>query len=146
LKPGIEAFIEENHMHEYVELRGFLNYSQYLQRFDEADIFIHPSVTAEDGDSEGGAPTTILEAQAKGLPVISTFHADIPNVVAPGVSALLSAERDVEGLVRNILFLLDNQDVWSDMGYAGRNFVETYHDVNKEVLNLEDHYKSMIGG
>jgi hypothetical protein len=30
--------------------------------------------------SEGGAPKVIIEAQAPGMPVISTTHCDIPNV------------------------------------------------------------------
>jgi colanic acid/amylovoran biosynthesis glycosyltransferase len=121
-----------------------LNYREYLKRVEEADIFLHPSVTASDGDSEGGAPTTILEAQAMGLPVIATEHADIPNVVVPDRSALLSAERDVNGLARNILFLLENQQLWSRMGKTGREFVEQYHDIKKEVLNLEEKYRQVL--
>ncbi len=144
LKEEIEAFIDKNKMKKYVELPGFLSYRDYLKKVEEADIFIHPSVTASDGDSEGGAPTTILEAQAMGLPIISTEHADIPNVVVPNRSALLSAERNVEALTRNILFLLENQQLWSPMGKVGREFVEEYHDIKKEVLNLEEKYKSLL--
>jgi len=39
-----------------------------------------------------------MEAQATGMPTVSTFHADTPEVVVPGESALLSPERDVDGL------------------------------------------------
>jgi colanic acid/amylovoran biosynthesis glycosyltransferase len=144
LKGEIESFIEKNNMWEYVELPGFLSYVEYIKKLEQADIFIHPSVTAGYGDSEGGAPTVILEAQAAGLPVVSTFHADIPNVVVPGKSALLSPERDVDGLVQNILFLMDNRDVWSEMGKAGRDFVTQYHDIVKEVCNLEEKYMNLI--
>lgn len=144
LKEEIEAFIDKNKMEKYVELPGFLSYRDYLKKVEEADIFIHPSVTASDGDSEGGAPTTILEAQAMGLPIVSTEHADIPNVVVPNRSALLSAEKNVEELTRNILFLLENQQLWSAMGKVGREFVEEYHDIKKEVLNLEEKYKGLL--
>jgi colanic acid/amylovoran biosynthesis glycosyltransferase len=144
LKAEIEAFITRNRMTEYVELPGFLSYRDYLKKVEEADIFLHPSVTASDGDSEGGAPTTILEAQAMGLPIVSTEHADIPNVVVPNRSALLSAERNVEALTRNILFLLENQQLWSVMGKVGREFVEEYHNIKKEVPNLEEKYRTLI--
>jgi colanic acid/amylovoran biosynthesis glycosyltransferase len=109
-----------------------------------ADIFIHPSVTSESGDSEGGAPTVILEAQAMGLPVVSTTHADIPNIVQPQKSALLSRERDLPGLVSNILSILENQDQWAAMGEAGRAFVEQYHDIKKEVVSLEQKYSALL--
>jgi colanic acid/amylovoran biosynthesis glycosyltransferase len=101
-------------------------------------------VTAQDGDSEGGAPTVILEAQAAGMPVIATNHADIPNIVVPGQSALLSNERDVEGLVKNIAHLLDHPEQWEIMGKEGRAFVEKFHDIKKEAEALEQKYRSLL--
>lgn len=144
LRGEIEDFVKDHGMAGYVRLPGFLNYDAYLKEVEEADIFIHPSVTASDGDSEGGAPTTILEAQAMGLPVLSTTHADIPNIVAPGKSALLSEERDIDGLSRNIIELLENQDRWPQMGKEGRRFVEAHHDI-KEAKELEKKYGRLIG-
>jgi len=144
LKPEIEEFIETNNMGDYVQMLGFLSYENYLKEMQKADIFIHPSVTASNGDSEGGAPTTILEAQAMGMPIISSYHADIPNITVPGKSALLSNERDWETLSRNIAYLLENQEVWEQMGIIGREFVETYHDINKEVNALEDKYTQLL--
>jgi colanic acid/amylovoran biosynthesis glycosyltransferase len=144
LKEDIHFFVKKHKLENCVELPGFLNYDEYLKRVEEADIFLHPSVTASDGDSEGGAPTTILEAQAMGLPVISTYHADIPNIVVPDRSALLSAERDIDALARNILFLLENQHLWRDMGKTGREFVEAHHDIKKEARKLEEKYRSLV--
>jgi len=144
LKPAIETFIQEHQMSDYVKLLGFLSYSDYLRELQRSDIFIHPSVIAEDGDSEGGAPTSILEAQAAGLPVLATYHADIPNIVVPGKSALLSKERDVRGLADNIRYLLENQDSWAEMGQAGRQLVEQYHDIRKELGSLEQKYRAVI--
>lgn len=144
LKPEIERFIQNHEMNTYVHLLGFLNYHDYLEQMNNADLFLHPSITAADGDSEGGAPTTILEAQAMGLPVLSTCHADIPNVVAPGQSALLSDERDITELAANITRLLVDQQCWTQMGAAGRRFVETFHDSEKEIPRLETIYASLI--
>ena len=39
------------------------------------------TATRASGDTEGGAPMSIFEAQASGMPVVSTLHADIPEVV-----------------------------------------------------------------
>ncbi len=49
-------------------------------------LFLSPSVTAPDGDSEGGAPVSIIEAAATGMPVVSTTHCDIPQAVDDGVT------------------------------------------------------------
>ena len=52
-------------------------HKKYLQN---ADVFVHPSVTDVNGDKEG-IPGAIVEAMAAGLPVISTYHAGIPNII-----------------------------------------------------------------
>jgi colanic acid/amylovoran biosynthesis glycosyltransferase len=144
LEDEIRAMISRRSMESYVKLLGFLDYSRYLQEMEGADVFIHPSVTAADGDSEGGAPTTILEAQAMGMPIVSTLHADIPNVVVPGQSALLAPERDAVALAEHVLYLLENRDTWLPMGEAGRKFIEEKHDIRIEVVNLERHYNSAL--
>lgn len=144
LKLRLEGFIEHNNMTSYVRLLGIMNYSDYLKEMQRADIFISPSVTAANGDNEGGAPTTLLEAQASGLPIVSTYHADIPNIVIPGRSALLANEKDSEGLTANMEYLLKNQQSWREMGRIGRKFVETFHDIEKEIIGLENKYTELL--
>jgi len=144
LRHSLEAFVQDAGLGELVCFLGFLPYKEYLAEMEKADIFLHPSVTAGNGDSEGGAPTVILEAQAHGLPVVSTYHADIPNVVIPGKSALLSQERDIASLADNISYLLKNQDIWEEMGREGRHFVEKYHDIEKEIGVLEERYDRLL--
>jgi len=143
LKPNIEYFIKGHRLDDKVKMLGFLKFKNYLDEMQKADIYIQPSITASDGDIEGGAPTTILEAQAMGMPIISTFHADIPNIVLPGKSALLSKEKDPHHLAQNITLLLENQPLWEIMGQKGRKFVANYHDIKKEVINLEDKYSAI---
>ena len=102
-------------------------------------------ITAANGDTEGGAPTTILEAQALGLPILASTHADIPNITVPGLSASLAPERDSAALAAALANLLDDRPSWSRMGEAGREFVATHHDVSREVARLEDRYLSLMG-
>lgn len=114
-----------------------------IREIEACDILIQPSITAQNDDSEGGAPTILLEAQACGVPIISSKHADIPYVTVPGKSALLSDEKDVSGLVRNITLLLENPDQWSEMGRFGRDRVARFHDVRKEVVKLTEKYMGL---
>jgi colanic acid/amylovoran biosynthesis glycosyltransferase len=81
----------------------------------EANILLQPSVTAANGDTEGGL-YTLLEAQVLGMPVISTYHADISNVVLPGKSALLVPERNSEALASALAYLTDHPSVREEMG------------------------------
>ena len=124
---------------------GVQTHQRVIQELHDCDILIQPSITAINGDTEGGAPTIILEAQACGVPVISTTHADIPYITCPEKSALLSKERDVENLYGNIRYLLKNPKIWPKMGKNGRQHVEKYHDIEKEVLTLERIYENCIG-
>jgi len=74
-----------------------LGFQPHAILFEEAyknHIFLSPSVTALDGDTEGGAPVTIIEMAATGMPIISTKHCDIPEVIKDGVTGFLANERD----------------------------------------------------
>lgn len=141
----VNAYIREHGLEECVNRLGFLNHDSYLEEMGRADVFLHPSVIDSDGAGEGGAPTTIIEAQALGMPVVSTLHCDIPNVTVPGKSAVLVPERDPDALAAALRDLLDHPERWEGMGRAGRAHVEAHHDVAAEVGALEDRYLSLLG-
>lgn len=144
LIPWTKKFIIDKGLERRVHLKGNLPYHKYMEEMNQADLFIHPSCIAPNGDTEGGAPTTILEAQACGLPVVSTTHADIPNVVLPGISAILVREKNSEELSAAISNLLDHPEKWAEMGKRGREFVESQHDIESEVKELETKYDQML--
>jgi len=123
---------------------GMQSHKRVIEEMQSCDILVQPSVTATDGDSEGGSLTVIIEAQACGLPVIATTTADIPDTTIQNESALLSPERDIESLAKNIKHLLERPDIWAQMGSRGRKHMEIFHDVRKEVEALENLYTTAI--
>lgn len=140
-RAAIEGEIRHSKLSEQQIVRhAFLPYPEYCRLAGEADIYLAPSVTASDGDAEGGAPTTLLEMQAMGKPIVATRHADIPYVVREGESALLADERDVEGLAEALVQVATSPQRWASMGRAGRAQVEAHHDILHEVRNLEQLY------
>ena len=130
-------------LQETVRLLGACPRRVFLDELDRAHIYLQPSMMAPDGDSEGGAPTALLEAQASGLPVLATRHDDIPEIVREGQSALLSDPGDVGGLAANMTLLAAQPSRWASMGRAGRAHVEARHDVHRVVLDLEVLYTTL---
>ncbi|MBI4395830.1 MAG: glycosyltransferase, partial [Elusimicrobia bacterium] len=144
LRPELTSYVKANGLDRRVVFLGIKSHQEFYQELDAADVYISPSVTAENGDSEGGAPTTLIEAQASGLPVITTTHADIPEIVLPGRSALLSPERDPESLARHIAFFMKNPGVRAPFGLDGRRHVERNHDIRIEARKLEGLYSEAL--
>ena len=138
--PNIEAAIQEAGIDAQVQRRGMQPYAQVIEAMQSCHILLQASCTAADGDTEGGAPFILLDAQAAGMPVVSTLHADIPEVVVDGQSGLLAPERDVEMLAAHILWLVENPDLWAAMGDAGRQHIETDYNAKVQCARLEDIY------
>lgn len=140
----IYSYIREHRLQDRVRMLGFLNHSDYLREMQSADVFLHPSIVDDNGIGEGGAPTTILEAQALGIPIVSTLHCDIPNVTLPGESALLVPERDAVAVADALRSLLDDPEKRESMGRAGRRFIERAHNIAIEAPALEARYFALL--
>jgi colanic acid/amylovoran biosynthesis glycosyltransferase len=143
-KERIFGVIEMYEMQSKIKMLGFQPYSVLLEQAYGNHIFISPSVTASDGDTEGGAPVTIIEMAASGLPVVSTMHCDIPGVIEDGVTGLLAPERDVDGLVTHIRWLLESHDSWETMLKEGRKKIEREFDVRVQAQRLGEIYRKIL--
>ncbi len=102
-----------------------------------------PSVTANNGDAEG-MPMVLCEALALGLPVASTMHSGIPELVRHGEHGLLSGENDAEALAGNLLALLTDDALVQNLRCAGRARVEQTFDVLRQTEALEDLYDEVV--
>ncbi len=145
LRPNLEQLIDELNMRGTIELAGWRRHDDVVAKLRDAHLLVLPSVTAADGDQEG-TPTALMEASAMGLPVLSTLHSGIPEVVVDGDSGYLVPERDVDALAQRLLCLIEHPDLWPAMGAAGRQHVERCFDVN--VLNdrLVGRYERLLSG
>lgn len=143
-KESIIHLIEQWQLGSRVRLLGFQPHIILMQEAYKHHIFISPSVTAANGDTEGGAPVTIIEMMATGMPVVSTVHCDIPEVIQHGVSGLLANERDVDGLERYLSWLIDNPDNWSILEYNARKHIEQQYDCLKQGTLLYKQYRGLV--
>jgi colanic acid/amylovoran biosynthesis glycosyltransferase len=132
LRSRLQRIVAELGITDIVIIHGSKKKSEVIAMLDCAHVLLAPSVTAEDGDREG-IPVAIMEAMAAGLPVISTRHSGIPELVRDGVSGYLVEERDVESLASKIADIVDHPEAWVELGWAGRGIIE--HDFNIDLLN-----------
>ncbi|MEO6595907.1 MAG: glycosyltransferase [Planctomycetota bacterium] len=142
---AIEAAIVESRLGAKILLRGFQPYAELLREAYRHHVYLAPSVTARNGDTEGGAPVTVIEMAASGMPVVSTRHCDIPDIVQDGVTGLLADERDVNGLVGCMLRLVAEYERWPTMLAAARQRVEVHHDARQQSILLAQHYARLSG-
>ena len=101
----------------------------------QARALVQHSVTASNGDSEG-TPVAVLEAGAMGLPVVSTRHAGIPDVVAEGVTGFLVDERDVGEMAKHMLTLIRNRALSGELGRNAAAHVRRHYTMEQSIGRL----------
>lgn len=140
-KERISQKIRETGLGAKVRLLGAQPYKTVLQEAYRHHIFLAPSLTAPDGDCEGGAPVSIIEMAATGMPIVSTTHCDIPFVLSKQNSPYLVAERDSVGLCDTIVRLLSAD--WKTLLESNRRFIEQELDARQQGQQLQKIYEAL---
>lgn len=143
LRKRLETTVEELGIYIKVNFVGPKTHEEVRDLMMQAHVFLLPSVTAQNGDQEG-IPVVLMEAMAIGLPVLSTLHGGIPELVLDGQSGFLVPERDVHTLAERLEYLIEHPDLWPAMGRAGRRFVEEQHDIRKLNRRLVEIYETLL--
>lgn len=130
--------IEDNKASSYIHLLSSQPQSIVNKHLENSDIFILPSVRASDGDMEG-VPVAVMEAMAKGLIVLSTFHSGIPELINNGFSGFLVEENNIEQIVTVLHKISQLSDLALDeIRINARNTCDAHF--NDKVL-----HKNLIG-
>ena len=118
----IEAKIIELKLRGMVTLEGSLQYlsKPFLKAFEEADIFLHPSVKTRN-DKEG-VPGAMVESMFSGLPTIATFHGGIPYVIKNNSTGILVEENDEIALSDAIHKLMMQSVLRKSLGTRAREY------------------------
>lgn len=132
LKNQLERLTESLDLKGRVSFLGAKTTEEVIELLRDFHVFVAPSVTATNGDQDG-PPNTLKEAMAVGLPVISTRHGAIPEIVEDGISGFLVPERDEDAIAQKVEWLMEHPDHWEPLRCAGRARVE--HDYDAERLN-----------
>jgi len=137
LREFLTSRIKELSLENLVQLCGALPHEQVIEKYQAANIFVLPAILASDGDRDG-IPNVILEALTMGLPVVSTQHSAIPEVVKEGKNGLLVPPADQHALADALEKLITNPDYAKELGSRGRDIViEKFDPLTNSRLLLD---------
>lgn len=124
-------------MENNVDFVGKISQDQQRKFLKESRIFVQHSRVASDGDSEG-TPVAIVEASSAGLPVVSTLHAGIIDVIINNETGYLVNEGDVDSMTSKIIELLDSSELSKKMGIAGKLNIKNNFTLKKHINLIEE--------
>lgn len=131
--------VKELSMEQQVQFLGHQDTQFVSNIMHESDCFLHHSVTSKSGDKEG-IPTVIMEAMATGMPVISTRHSGIPELIRHKTDGILVDEMDIQSYVEAL------NSIMSDDGRIGINSHDRVNDmfnIDKCSLGLMDLFENI---
>ena len=134
LMEKLQSLVCEQCVQDRVTFMGAVDRDEVINLYERSHIFLLASVTSADGDKEG-IPLVLMEAMAMGLPVVSTRHSGIGELVVNAESGFLLPEKDVAGLVEKIACLIDRPDIYRQMNRCGREYVRQHYNIT--ILNRQ---------
>jgi len=127
-----------------VKFFGAVDHLTVARMMESSDIYIQHSITAQNGDSEG-MPVAIKEAQSVGLPVISTKHSGIADVVIDRETGELVEEKDIVDMTKRCLKIINNPKLVEKYGRNGRQRIEKYFTQKQSLDRLKTILEWSVG-
>lgn len=106
-----------------------------------ADLFVLPSVVADNGQMEG-LPVALIEALASGVPTVSTALSGIPEIVLDGVTGLLARPGSARSLRDTLERAIADVQGAPWRARAGRDLVESRFELESSI----DELLTVLGG
>ncbi len=120
-----------------IEWRGPQAQNEVLAAYRAADLFVLPSIIADDGDRDG-LPNVLMEAQSQTLCCVSTTVSGIPELIDHLKTGILVQPDDSEALSRSIAQLAGDPGLRLSYGMNGKKRVRTAFDARVTVARLRD--------
>lgn len=136
-RPAIAFAIEQLGLHDHVTLAGRESPDRVRARLAEADVFFHPAV------SEGFC-NAVLEAQAVGVPVVTSDAEGLAENVADGVTGLVVPRRDATALAAAVATLAADPALRARMAAAGPERVAAHFAWDDHLTRWEEFYRSVL--
>jgi glycosyltransferase involved in cell wall biosynthesis len=122
---------------------GALPNEQVLERYRRATVFCLPCVVADSGDRDG-LPTSVLEAMALGLPVVTTSLNGLSEAVIHEQTGLVVPGRDPESLADALERLLEDPALRERLARNARAHVEEHFSLDRSVALLRSLFPEAV--
>ena len=143
LKTRIQDIIKSGNLQEKVKMHGYQPYEFFIKLAYDCDVMLQASRTSEANDKEG-TPMSLVDAMATGMPVVSTRHGDIPEIVVDGVTGFLAEEGSVVEFEEAISKMMERMEEISIFSRKSRKWIEENFDVEKQSDRLSHIYNNLI--
>lgn len=128
LRDVTQAWIDRHGMSERIHLTGVLPQHEVARLMGSTDIFVMPSIIANDGQMDG-IPMSLMEAMAAGRPVVASSISGIPELVQNHVSGILIDATHADRIAASVRKLVDDPALREAMGRAGQHKVRREFNV-----------------
>lgn len=142
LEDDLRRLAQDEGVAEQVTWHGFLPFVEFTNLAAAASVMLFPSRRAENGDSEGGAPMTLVEMQWLGVPAIVSDHDDLPFAAAPELPVL--GATDVDAWAEALRTYYDDRESLEALGRAGMRFVREHNTVEANMHAREAVYAAAL--
>jgi len=113
-----------------VTFAGSVGQDEIQLYYDSADVFCLPSYTE-------GVPVVVMEAMARGIPVVASRVAGVPELVKHGVAGLLVAPGMPDELAAALERLAESPKLRASLAHAARRTVESEFTIERSAAELE---------
>jgi len=139
-----KQLIKSNAANEFIHLLGRQPQEVVKNKLDDADVFLLPSIKAKNGDMEG-IPVALMEAMAKGLITLSTYHSGIPELIENNISGFLVQESQTHEIADSLLKIY-NMSLKEIEFIRSNARTKCEKEFNNEILNNELIIKNKLNG
>lgn len=94
-------------------------------------------------DNEG-TPVSLIEAQASGVPVISTDVGGVKDILDEENTGFVVPKKDPDAFSKKLQLLIENKEIRTKMSQNGWNFVRDKFHYTTLVKNMENYYAELI--
>ena len=138
-REAIEAYCREHGLGDAVDVEGGVEHRLMPDVYGAAAVYCLPSYRE-------GAPHSVLEAMAAGLPVVATRISGLPHLIEEGEGGFLIEPGDVPALAEHLQTLYDDPELRKAMGLFNRRRAVERFSVKAQADALIDIYRSLVQG
>ena len=136
---AIESFCRTHGIRDSVQVVPGVPHRLIHTVYRQAAVYCLPSY-------RGGAPLSVLEAMASGLPVVATRISGLPHLIEEGKGGFLIEPGDVSALADRLRSLYDDPELRKSMGRFNRRRAVERFSVKAQVDAFIDIYRSLVQG